>query len=350
MIDRVVAMRVAKLAGEVLEKSRSQARVAQGYTRIDPVKIAESEDVDVLVRPLDRLLGAFLREERNGILLNSQRPSGMFHMTCAHELGHFYLGHLSTADEQLDYRSDASDAELEADQFAYSLMAPLWLVVHVMKAQRWGWPSIQDPAIVYQLSLRMGLSYTAMLWSLVRLNRLTSPQARTLAKVTPAELKRALVPKGTVLAPTQDVWHVGPSDKDAILEPRPQDHIVMDLPNHSGSGYLWSVSDARDEGYTLTPILIDQRESTKQAPGSKVLVGAIPLQRYGLDGPVAETDETAPAELTVQELQPWAAAPAEETEDSGAFSLRKQDEPIQNGLGETSRRRWTEAFEGAVEE
>ena len=138
-----------RLAGEILENSGTRSRVENGYTRVDPIAIAESEGIDVMARPLDKLLGAFLREERVGILLNNQRPSGMFHMTCAHELGHFYLGHLTSTDEHLDYRSDASEAELEADQFAYALMAPLWLIARVLKAQGWGWNSMRDP--VYPL-------------------------------------------------------------------------------------------------------------------------------------------------------------------------------------------------------
>ncbi|QNP50005.1 ImmA/IrrE family metallo-endopeptidase [Diaphorobacter aerolatus] len=172
MIARGTALKVARLAAEVLASPHTRARLADGYTRIDPIAIAEDEGIDVMVRPLDKLLGAFLREDSVGILLNYLRPAGMFHMTCAHELGHFFLGHGTNTDEQLDYGSDANEVELEADQFAYSLMAPLALVVKVLKAQRWNWESVRDPATIYQLSLRLGLSYTAMVWSLVRLGKL----------------------------------------------------------------------------------------------------------------------------------------------------------------------------------
>lgn len=132
MIARGTALKVARLAAEVLANPHTRARLADGYTRIDPIAIAEDEGINVMVRPLDKLLGAFLREDSVGILLNHRRPAGMFHMTCAHELGHFFLGHGTNTDEQIDYGSGANEIELEADQFAYSLMAPLALVVKVL--------------------------------------------------------------------------------------------------------------------------------------------------------------------------------------------------------------------------
>lgn len=342
MIRRDAALRVAKLAGEVLQNSHTRSRLADGYTRVDPIGIAEGEGIDVIVRPLDKLLGAFFREDSVGILLNSQRPTGMFHMTCAHELGHFFLNHGSTADEQLDYRSDASDLELEADQFAYSLMAPHALIVRVLKAHGWNWASMHDPAILYQLSLRLGLSYTAMVWSLARLDKLEAATAKSLANIPPADIKRSLVPQGTVLETNQDVWSVGPSDKDAILEPRPNDHIVMELPSHAAAGYLWSVTEAQTEGYTLKPILVDGRDQENPRGSRDVLVGGVPVIRYELDFPREETDAlvSAPVILALEEVQPWNRN-NRVTSDDGIerFALRTHLESIGKGLSARTRQR-----------
>lgn len=341
MIRRDVALRVARLASEVLQNSQTRSRLDDGYTRVDPIGIAEAEGIDVIVRPLDKLLGAFLREDSVGILLNSQRPTGMFHMTCAHELGHFFLNHGSTADEQLDYRSGANDLELEADQFAYSLMAPHALIVRILKAHGWNWASLRNPAILYQLSLRMGLSYAAMVWSLARLDKLDAASAKTLAKVPPADLKRALVPQGTVLETNQDVWSVGPSDKDAILEPRPNDHIVMELPSHAAAGYLWSVTEAQHEGYKLRPVLIDGRDQEKH-DSRDVMVGGAPVMRYELDFPHEEGDglASAPVTLAFEEVQPWNPNNRATTDDgTSRFVLRTHLESIEKGLSSQTRQR-----------
>jgi Zn-dependent peptidase ImmA (M78 family) len=337
MIARGTALKVARLAAEVLANEHTHARLADGYTRIDPIAIAENEGIDVMVRPLDKLLGAFLREDSVGILLNHRRPAGMFHMTCAHELGHFFLGHGTNTDEQLDYESGANPIELEADQFAYSLMAPLALVVKVLKAQRWNWDSVRDPSTIYQLSLRLGLSYTAMVWSLVRLGKLDGGTAKSLARIRPADIKRALTPQGTTLEGNQDVWRIGPNDKDSILEPRSDDHIIMELPSHVTGGYLWSVTEAQSEGYVLKPLLVDSREQSIADASRDVPVGNSAPMNYSLEFPRECT--AGPVQLVFDEVQPWSGVSRNSESDSSAFALHTQLEAFEKGLSTSTRQR-----------
>ena len=338
MIPRNDALRVAKLASTVHESSGTRARVKSGYTRVDPIAIAESEGIDVMSQPLDKLLGAFLREERVGVLLNNQRPTGMIHMTCAHELGHYYLGHLTCTDEQLDYRSNASKAELEADQFAYSLMAPMWLVAAVLRAQDWNWSSIKDPRIIYQLSLRLGLSYTATLWSLVRLGKLDNNVAQQLNTLKPAQIKYSFIPKGLALEANQDVWCVGPRDKDLILEPRLNDRIIVDLPSHAAAGYLWSITEAQQEGYTFAPLTIDSRTRTDAESTADMLIGCSPTIQYELTfKPLNDIAiPKQPTKVAFYEEQPWSQASAL---DATKFALRTQFEVSHKGLSAASRER-----------
>jgi Zn-dependent peptidase ImmA (M78 family) len=341
MIQRDAMLKAAKLAAHVLDEARAQDRVANGYTRIDPIALADFAGVAVIARPMDKLLGAFLREEQPGILLNTLRPTGMFHMTCAHELGHFHLGHLTTADEVIDYRSDASSFELEADQFAYALMTPMWLLARVFKAQGWGHAAIRDPQVLYQLSLRLGLSYAATIWSLTRIKRLDTNIARTLSTVSPAQIKRSLLPQGATLETNQDVWLLGPADKDAILEPRANDRFVVQLPSHAAAGYLWTAEEAQDVGYTLKPLTIDG--PSEPADSDQILVGSRSADRYALEF-ILPANVEPPKELVnlaFREAQPWQTA-----QDPGgdALALQAKFEDLKTGLSEGARNRLVGEF------
>ncbi|MGT2458979.1 ImmA/IrrE family metallo-endopeptidase [Cupriavidus basilensis] len=131
-------LEAARRAAEVLDEFSVRNRIKEGYTRVDPTQLASEADVTVMFRPLDKLLGGFLREESEaGILVNVLRPRGLVHMTCAHELGHYFLGHESTTDETVDIGMSAHLVERQANQFAYSLLAPRWLVVAIMNLKRW---------------------------------------------------------------------------------------------------------------------------------------------------------------------------------------------------------------------
>lgn len=310
-----------------------------GYTRVDPVGLAENAGVAVMARPLDRLLGAFLREGEPGILLNIQRPIGLLHMTCAHELGHFYLGHDTTADEMIDYREDASIYELEADQFAYALMTPAWLLAHVLKARRWAGQSIQSPQIVYQLSLRLGISYTATVWSLHRRNILTMPAAQRLARFAPGQLKRQIALGLGEVGADSDIWLLSPQDRDAVLEPRPNDRFIVEVPNHLTAGYLWSLDQALSEGYSLKPIASAPADVTDDA-----VVGRVDRSsQYLLEASAKATaGSSAPQPVALRETQPWRGV---RPGDAG-FSMRTQFEHIRPGLTEVGRgRRVTEAVQ-----
>lgn len=336
MMPRSSLLKVAKLAAQVLDDSGAHQRVEQGYTRVDPVAIAEQAGVAVMARPLDKLLGAFIREDGPGIILNTRRPRGMFHMTCAHELGHFYLGHLSTADEHLDYRSNAAPFEQEADQFAYSLMAPAWLITQVLNLQGWGRRAVQDPDVLYQLSLRLGLSYTATVWSLVRTKFLNANLAKSLAALTPAELKRRMVLDGTVFKENQDVWRLRPPDRDCVLEPRATDTVVMDLPSHAAAGYLWSLQEASDLGYALEPVTIDGTKESLNA--EDVVVGSASSLQYQLKLEASSGSEgaSAPVVLAFRESQPWNTS-IDDAADS--FSLRTKVQTTPSGLSEGTKAR-----------
>ncbi len=271
--DDDALLAAARRATEVLEEFEAKKRIEVGYTRIDAEHIASSCDVVVMYRKLELLLGGFLREDGTpGIIVNWDRPRGLVHMTCAHELGHFALGHESTADTTVDIPKNAALVERTANQFAYALLAPSWLVAHTMRRQHWGRDSLRNPSVVYQMSLRLGMSYKAMVWSLNRLGHLTIADALSIADVQPIALKRDILGDTPPNNSRSDVWVLTDADRDRILEPGLGDHLVFDLPNHAASGRLWSVDEAHSEGFSLKPFVRDAR-SVPPRRGAEITVG-----------------------------------------------------------------------------
>lgn len=298
-------MAAARRASEVLEEFEARKRIDAGYTRIDAELIASASNVIVMYRKFELLLGGFLVEDGTpGIIVNWDRPRGLVHMTCAHELGHFALGHESTSDTTVDIPKHASLTERTANQFAYALLAPSWLVSQTMRRQRWGRDSIRHPSIVYQMSLRLGMSYKAMVWSLNRLGHLTLSDALRIVDIQPISLKRELLGGIALNNSRNDVWMLTEADRDRVLEPGLGDQIVVDLPNHVGSGHLWSIDEAQSEGFVLKPFVRDARLMPAKR-GSEIVVGGdSPTLRYELSAPQEFPSLTPPEEVKAIDFQP----------------------------------------------
>lgn len=334
-------LNAAKRAGEVLDNAEAKQRIKEGYTRIDPIAIAEGDGVPVMVRPLERLLGAFLRPQSSpGILVNSQRPIGMVHLTCAHELGHYFLGHDTKTDEDLEYDNSGLPDERAANEFAYRLLMPRWLVINIMNHKGWNLHDLEHADIVYQLSLRLGVSYTAMVWTLSRLKLLKEGVASSISRSSPKSLKKAASPTGVHTPQQGDVWVLDVRDKDFVIEPRTTDLFILKLPNHAGAGYIWTADAAANEGFKIKPVVVDVSALAK--PMEPVVVGNEENMQYLLEpsDSVFHSKEVLP--LLLSERQPWAGGALRDH-----FGLKARYEDISNGLSLGSRQRLVqEAAEG----
>lgn len=327
MNTRRGALEAAQRASEIFKSSGGRERFEQdGYSRVDPFAIAAWEGVPVMLRPLDKLLGLFVRAERPGIMVNVERSAGLVHLTCAHELGHYFLGHETTTDETLDFAHDAEQKEHDAEWFAYALMMPRTLLAHVMKRKRWARSSLHSPHTLYQLSLRLGLSYTATIWSLQRQNLISYGDAHKLAHISPKSIKQALVGNGQQLGNT-DVWLLDQNDRDFVLEPRPTDRFIVDLPGSASAGYLWTLENVVEEGFLLKPLSV---ESADPRFGSADNVGTNAALRYRLERPAVEPSVNFPdrVDFSFVESRPW-VAPAPDDE---RFGLAAAFEVLETGL------------------
>lgn len=339
MVSRNRILEISKQAALVLRETNATDRYRhQGYTRIDPFEVADAEDISVMMRPLQDLLGAFIREpQAAGIIVNAQRSPGLIHMTCAHELGHYFLGHQTTTDRNLDYGPDADPKENEADWFAYQLLMPRHLIAETIRRKGWSEASLRDPANIYQLSLRLGTSYTATVWTLVRLDvlRVSQREAQGIAKISLQKLKHQLV--GRYVDETiSDVWVLDKSDKNLVLEPRPNDHFVVDLPSHASAGFLWSLQDATQAGFALHPLTVGAGDEGYTALDN-IVVGGPTRQRYVLEHTGAENAD-ARIELSFQERHPWRRV----QNPNDAFVTATEFETIELGLNAQTRDRLIE--------
>jgi Zn-dependent peptidase ImmA (M78 family) len=347
--DDDALMAAARRASEVLDEFEAKKRIEAGYTRIDAERIASASDVVVMYRKLEVLLGGFLVEDGTpGIIVNWDRPRGLVHMTCAHELGHFALGHESTSDTTVDVPKSAALVERTANQFAYALLAPSWLVAQTMRRQRWGRDSLRNPSVVYQMSLRLGMSYKAMVWSLNRLGHLTVSEALRIVDVQPIALKRDILGGTAPDNSRSDVWMLTDADRDRILEPGLGDQMVFDLPNHAGSGRLWSVDDAKSDGFLLKPFVRDARRVPPRR-GAEITVGGDgSTLRYeltnsrellapgdGYDSEIVLTLEPTKRAISLSERAPW--RPEQAAIDQ--LSLFTEFERLEDGLPQPERDR-----------
>lgn len=234
MLSRMERIAIAQRAATVVRETGALDRVRnEGYTRIDPFQIAAAINVPVMKRRLEALLGAFLGEEEPGILLNIARPAGQVHMTCAHELGHFVLGHGTSVDVELEHDEKAPKFEREADWFAQRLLMPNSIVHDVIRRMGWRSEDLSRPDVLYQLSLRLGTSFTATFWSLRGMNLLdgvSAAQQQTLVRTSLQALKRRYLGNSTDQT-LSDVWLLDHRDRGRIIEPRLGDRLVVDLPD-----------------------------------------------------------------------------------------------------------------------
>ncbi|WP_080700673.1 ImmA/IrrE family metallo-endopeptidase [Bordetella bronchiseptica] len=337
-------LQAGRRAAEVLDEFRAKDRIKDGYTRVDPAQLASEADVTVMFRPLEKLLGGFLREEGEaGILVNVLRPRGLVHMTCAHELGHYFLGHESNTDETVDIGINAALVEQQANQFAYSLLAPRWLVITIMRMKGWSKEHLNDPVTVYQLSLRLGTSFEAMAWSLVRLGLLSTASATRTLRQQPKSLKLAALNIDDVSSKVPgDVWILNKADKDRIIEPASNDRFVLDLPNHAAAGHLWTVDELRCEGYTLEPFVQDARVvfGRENLPIRVGRLGAGTTMRYELISTVDFSgnhtiDDNRRSTISLHETAPW----SQESEIQDLLGFSAEFDDLSGGLSRPERAR-----------
>ena len=180
MTKRAEILRAVSEAATVFADSPSGAR-----TSFDIIGAVAARNIPLLFRPLDKLWGAFItvNDEERGIIVTTKLGLPVQRFTLAHELGHLLLGHQTSLDKTIGFAGRNAPAsrppqEAAADTFASELLAPKRLLLASAKRQGWTRDKLHEPGNIYQLSLRLGISYQAACWALVTSDVLTRQRSR----------------------------------------------------------------------------------------------------------------------------------------------------------------------------
>lgn len=244
----------------LLNAYQKAARIFAEYDSLtrssfDIMRAVTSIGIPVLFRPTPCLLGAtvIVDDDLSGIMVTTKRPLPIQRFTLAHELGHLLLGHKNSFDLISDefglaglVNTDSSD-QRTADTFASAVLAPLKLIRRTALRHHWSPHSLSDPITIYQLSLRLGLSFKATCFCLADNKILQSSLATRLAQDTKVkDMKTSLIQSDLLTNPWADVWVLSEQDLGMSIECGPDDIFVLNVIDHSSSGYLWDLTDSDD--------------------------------------------------------------------------------------------------------
>ena len=240
---------------EILRAISEAARVLADFphgnrrTSFDIVGAVTGMDIPLMYRPLDSLLGTVVAVGRTpGIMITTKRNLHVQRFTLAHELGHIQLGHQFSLDREIEVMgrnasTSRPDDEVAADTFASELLGSKQLVLASAKRHGWNKQKLRQPSNIYQLSLRLGISYQATCWALVTSRILTNAEARRLQDRPVKEQKRSLADQDLITNPWADVWALTSADADTFLEAGPNDLFAVHVRDHASAGYLWQLVD-----------------------------------------------------------------------------------------------------------
>ena len=239
---------------EILRATGEAARILARFpnrnrTSFDIIGAVTDMNIPLLFRPLENLLGTVVAiGDVRGIMITTKRELHVQRFTLAHELGHMLLGHQLSLDRTIEISGRNAPAsrpteELAADTFASELLGPKQLVLESARRQGWNKQKLHRPDHIYQLSLRLGISYEATCWALVTSNVLSRAEARRFQAEPVKDRKLTLAPADLITNSWANVWALTRTDAGTFLEAGPDDLFAVHLQDHASAGYLWQLVD-----------------------------------------------------------------------------------------------------------
>lgn len=283
-------------ASEALYHLGLNEKINAGMQQIDVFECLKQLDIVTVCRPLDGLLGAYTTHgSTHGVLVSTKRRLPVQRFTAAHELGHFWLKHGMSVDSEesikaaREHSGNAPLQEVEAEAFAAEFILPKSLVFYTIKRQEYTKTELKDPNVIYQLSLRLGVSYSATRIAMQNHRFISFEESNKAATITPKEIKDRLLKELGIRASHSDVFHITVKDNGSYMLAGPEDTIIIDLPEHSTSGYSWTGIKSSTCINTLSDLNITENTAN---------VGDLSNRRLVIKG-----DEVA--QINTQEKRPW---------------------------------------------
>lgn len=270
--------------------------------RVDVYQIAETLEIPVVFRPLKGLLGAYLPKPAPGILISTQRSPRVQRFTCAHEIGHFSLGHEQSLDGEshigVAFSSrHGTQVEMEADAFAFSFLMPQWLVKQHLRKLREEGLKLPSHIGVYQLSLRLGCSYTATIHALSQYKLLDINSKNHLLHVAPKAIKQAILNGVHIDDWHKDVWLLTEADRGELLQIGQGDVLVSKFSEPSTAGYLTQLDDLEKQGFR---VIADTAVSRHDHHESNPAIGGFPIVKI-----VSQATEAGVKTYSIKAQRPW---------------------------------------------
>lgn len=181
---------------------------------------------------------------------------------------------------------------------------------------------MKDVLNVYQLSLRIGLSYEATCRILQKHNLINRASTNTLLKTEPKKIKQHLVSGHGLQDWRSNVWYLTEKDEGSAIFGEPDDVFIVRLKEHTGSGYLWNVDQLTQSGFV---VIADERKT----PANNEEVGGAVERTI-----MARTDELKLGNIDIAETRPW-----DEADVFGRFSLAYDFRGKEHGLPRAARER-----------
>jgi Zn-dependent peptidase ImmA (M78 family)/predicted secreted protein len=297
-VSEAIRTGVAK-AARLHQQLGSQTAMVSRLGSIDVFEVISGLKISLLLRPLNGLLGAYLSAPRPGILVTTERPLSIQRFTAAHELGHFYLEHMPSLDDDTVLRRSPFQnsgfldlQELEANTFAASFLMPRWLMLQQCKKHGWSGSDFTVASVVYQLSLRLGTSYAATCYTLQRYDLIDPTVAKQLLDASVRELKRELLDDFEPESYRGDVWYLTEADEGSSISGSRTDLFLIRLKEHSSGGYIWNFEQLVESGFLIVQ---DRREE---------------FDRDGVGNPnfrcvTVQPEEGGRGQVALWERRPW---------------------------------------------